>query len=219
MDGVFSSTSLVCRYGSHVAGARADNSHPLASSFSPSLSVCVQTGSPFPRGLPRGERLLFLADLHIGGSSYPSVITPLPSPGIVEKYLDPLNPRFSVPWIFSGVGVLTKSFDGYSFLLRSLPCLFKNHAIMKLGYVSFLTVLLAGSVFGQDDLMAALPACAVDCFAQTITASTCADPTDFACLCIDQPFMLAMQGCQAVNCTIKETLSASLVLVSTPVLF
>ncbi|KAH6892391.1 hypothetical protein B0T10DRAFT_559979 [Thelonectria olida] len=68
--------------------------------------------------------------------------------------------------------------------------------------------LLAGSSVAQDDFMSALPTCAVKCFEQTVTLSPCA-PTDLPCLCIDSDFLTAAQGCQAMNCTVKEILTST----------
>lgn len=46
----------------------------------------------------------------------------------------------------------------------------------------------------------------VQCF-QTSISNTFCSPTDIPCLCGDQAFLGAVQGCQAQSCTIKEILS------------
>jgi hypothetical protein len=48
------------------------------------------------------------------------------------------------------------------------------------------------------------------CVAKALPHSTCTDPTDFACLCTDEPYMAFSQMCIVSSCTIKQMLSASL---------
>ncbi|KAK5213276.1 hypothetical protein LTR20_009396 [Exophiala xenobiotica] len=71
----------------------------------------------------------------------------------------------------------------------------------------FATSLIVGSA-AQSNLLDQLPQCAVNCFQQTITMSSCS-PSDIACLCGDGAFLQAASGCQAVNCTVKETLTST----------
>ncbi|KAF2635514.1 hypothetical protein P280DRAFT_193568 [Massarina eburnea CBS 473.64] len=77
---------------------------------------------------------------------------------------------------------------------------------MWLGAILPYVVLLNG-VLAQQTLMDRLPDCAVKCFEATLPTTTCA-PTDLNCLCLDEPFGLAVAGCNALNCTVVQTMSA-----------
>ncbi|KAH7129284.1 hypothetical protein EDB81DRAFT_661477 [Dactylonectria macrodidyma] len=71
--------------------------------------------------------------------------------------------------------------------------------------------ILLRSTQAQDDLMSSLPECAAQCFEQSVSTSSCS-PSDIPCLCLDTTFQGVAQGCQALNCTVKEILSMSTLL-------
>ncbi|KAH7139806.1 hypothetical protein B0J13DRAFT_478123 [Dactylonectria estremocensis] len=72
----------------------------------------------------------------------------------------------------------------------------------------FVFALLLSSSKAQGDLMSSLPECAVQCFEQSVSTSSCS-PSDIPCLCLDTAFQGATQGCQALNCTVKEILTST----------
>ena len=47
------------------------------------------------------------------------------------------------------------------------------------------------------------------CIAKALPHSTCADPTDFACLCADEPYITFSETCILSSCNVKQALSAS----------
>ncbi|CAI6334002.1 unnamed protein product [Periconia digitata] len=75
--------------------------------------------------------------------------------------------------------------------------------------LSILTSLaLLHGAFAQEELLQRLPLCANECLEATLPLSKCrAD--DLACLCTDTDFMGAAQLCNAGNCTVVETMSAT----------
>ncbi|KIX01296.1 uncharacterized protein Z518_09021 [Rhinocladiella mackenziei CBS 650.93] len=79
---------------------------------------------------------------------------------------------------------------------------------MKPQHVLFLFTFLVGASVGQNSLLDQLPRCAVQCFNQAISTSSCS-PSDIACLCGDTQFMHAAAACEAVDCTVKETLTST----------
>ncbi|KAI0509560.1 hypothetical protein F5B22DRAFT_326580 [Xylaria bambusicola] len=67
---------------------------------------------------------------------------------------------------------------------------------------------LFGSCFAQIQLIPTLPSCAAECFEATFPSSSCSS-SDLACLCGDVAFLGAVQKCEALSCTIKETLTST----------
>lgn len=83
------------------------------------------------------------------------------------------------------------------------------------------TTLLSTSL-AQQDFLSQLPSCAVrlcfrsakrktnvvikvQCLEAALPTTTCS-PTDLTCLCLDTPFLDTVAACNAVNCTVVETL-------------
>ncbi|RSL59476.1 hypothetical protein CEP53_005761 [Fusarium sp. AF-6] len=79
---------------------------------------------------------------------------------------------------------------------------------MRFPLILCLGAVMLGMAAAQPDLLAALPNCTAQCFETSISNTSC-PPTDIPCLCGDQTFLAAVQGCQAQNCTIKEILTST----------
>ncbi|RMJ16491.1 hypothetical protein CDV36_003783 [Fusarium kuroshium] len=79
---------------------------------------------------------------------------------------------------------------------------------MRFPLILCLGAAMLGMAAAQTDLLAALPNCTVQCFETSIFNTSC-PPTDIPCLCGDQTFLAAVQGCQAQSCTIKEILTST----------
>ncbi|KAH7253444.1 hypothetical protein B0J15DRAFT_526719 [Fusarium solani] len=79
---------------------------------------------------------------------------------------------------------------------------------MRISLILCLAAAMLGRAAAQTDLLATLPNCTVQCFQTSISNTSCS-PSDIPCLCGDQAFLGAIQGCQAQSCTIKEVLTST----------
>lgn len=88
------------------------------------------------------------------------------------------------------------------------------------------SLLLVRSTSAQQDFLAGLPNCAVSdlyvscfrgnlpeplqlrCLTTNLPVTTC-QPTDLACLCVDQNFLATVAGCNNQFCSVVEVLSAT----------
>ncbi|KAF2111240.1 hypothetical protein BDV96DRAFT_189420 [Lophiotrema nucula] len=69
-------------------------------------------------------------------------------------------------------------------------------------------VVLLNGVLAQESLTDRLPSCATKCFEATLPTTSCTSD-DIGCLCTDPKFFTTAAGCNALNCTVVETLSAT----------
>ncbi|KAF2680258.1 hypothetical protein K458DRAFT_345236 [Lentithecium fluviatile CBS 122367] len=79
---------------------------------------------------------------------------------------------------------------------------------MKVQGVVLSCVALLNAVLAQQSLIDRLPDCAAQCFEVALPMTTC-KPDEINCLCIDIEFQTAAATCNAANCTVIETLSAT----------
>ncbi|KAL2870903.1 uncharacterized protein BJX67DRAFT_389799 [Aspergillus lucknowensis] len=71
----------------------------------------------------------------------------------------------------------------------------------------------AAAAAGLDELTAALPPCALECFANTLPQSSCA-PTNQTCMCVDETFKGTLELCVAGTCSVRESLTTKNVTMS-----
>ncbi|KAF1849095.1 uncharacterized protein K460DRAFT_304888 [Cucurbitaria berberidis CBS 394.84] len=79
---------------------------------------------------------------------------------------------------------------------------------MKFLGVALTCLVLWKGAIAQKDLLGRLPNCATRCLEATLPSSNCSR-NDIGCLCIDVTFQTALAGCNALNCTVVESLRAT----------
>ncbi|KAI0544304.1 hypothetical protein F4679DRAFT_42023 [Xylaria curta] len=85
--------------------------------------------------------------------------------------------------------------------------------MMKSFHPFYIYPLLFGFSVAQNSILSLLPDCAIRCFEQEFSLSSCS-AFDTTCFCADHAFITALRTCETANCTVKEILTSTNVTLS-----